>query len=40
VLLEVVDDDLDSSGNIDLVGLDVKFRVRGSLVRSRDTGEV
>lgn len=40
VLLEVVDNDLDSSRDVNLVRLDVKFGVLGSLVRSRDTGEV
>lgn len=40
VLLEVFNNHLDSSGDIDLVRLDVKFRVRRSFVRCRDSGEI
>lgn len=40
MLLEVIDNDLDSSRDIYLVRLDVKFRVGRSFVRSRDSGEI
>jgi len=40
LLLEVLDDLLDSSCNIDLVGLDVDLGVGGRFVRCGDTGKV